>query len=69
VAQSDLNIFLEAIEYVWHAGSGDRHTKLDRVYRQFRSRVNRLKDSGEPGIEQEAMSLFDRVYSIVIEYI
>jgi len=28
-----------------------------------------FKDSGEPGIEQEAMSLFDRVCSIVIEYI
>jgi hypothetical protein len=69
VSKADLNTLLEPIEYIWHAGSGDRRAKLARVYGQFRSRVNRLKQDVGPGIEQEAKNLFDTVYDIVIEYI
>jgi hypothetical protein len=69
VSQTDLSALLEAIECVWHAGTGDRRTKLARVYGQFRSRVNRLKQDSEPGIEQSAKILFETIYDIVIEYI
>jgi hypothetical protein len=69
VSEADLNALLEAIEYIWHAGSGDRQTKLARVYGQFRSRVNRLKQEVGSGVEGEAAALFDEVYGIVIQYV
>lgn len=68
VSKSDLNIMLEAIEYVWSV-RGDRPTKLSKLYGQFRSRVTRLIQNGGDDVEADAKALFDRVDAIVIEYL
>jgi hypothetical protein len=69
VSKSDVDALLEAIECVLNVRGDDRQAKVSQLYGRFRSRVNRLKQEGGAGVQDEATALFETVYGMVLDYV